>query len=139
MKRSVVLISVVLILPSLLEAVPAFSDERSAATVSAGVSGEDEFQRNCALCHGRDGRGFGPVSDAMTRPTADLTLIAKRNEGVFPFDKVAETIRNGGGIAEHTRSRMPAWGKIFGADSDPAHAHVVVLEVTKYIQSLQEK
>jgi mono/diheme cytochrome c family protein len=142
MKRLAISLSVVLLqVPSLLAAPPAFADGQSISTKAAeeDVSGADEFQRYCALCHGRDGRGLGPVSDAMTRPATDLTQIAKRNDGAFPFDKVAETIRHGGGIAEHTRSRMPAWGKIFSAGSDPARADSIVLEVTKYIQSLQEK
>jgi mono/diheme cytochrome c family protein len=140
MKRFTVLLSVVLLGPLLLAVPLAFADWQSVpAKAAEGVSGADEFQRYCALCHGRDGRGLGPVSDAMTRPAADLSLIAKRNDGVFPFDKVAETIRHGGGIAEHTRSRMPAWGKIFSVGSDPARADSIVLEVTKYIQSLQEK
>ena len=142
MKRSTVSLSAVLLaVPALLAAPFAFSDGQSISAKAAEgeVSGADEFQRYCALCHGRDGRGLGPVSDAMTRPAADLTLIAKRNDGVFPFEKVAETIRHGGGIAEHTRSRMPAWSKNLSAGSGPAHADAIVLAVTKYVQSLQEK
>jgi mono/diheme cytochrome c family protein len=105
------------------------------------ISGTGEFQRYCALCHGGDGRGAGPLTDAgtMKKSAADLTQIAKRNSGVFPFSKVADTIRDGGSIAEHSPSRMMAWGKIFSAESDPVRAKAIIFEVTRYVEGLQEK
>jgi mono/diheme cytochrome c family protein len=105
------------------------------------VSGPEEFQRYCALCHGSDGRGAGPLTDAdaMKKSAADLTQIAKRNNGNFPFTKVADTIRDGGSIAEHKPSRMLAWGKIFNAEGDPVRAKAIIFEVTRYVEGLQEK
>jgi mono/diheme cytochrome c family protein len=109
--------------------------------VVTDVSGQEEFQRYCALCHGSDGRGTGPLTDAdaMKKSAADLTQIAKNNGGVFPFSKVADTIRDGGGVAGHSPSRMLAWGKIFGAESDPVKAKAIIMEVTRYVEGLQEK
>jgi mono/diheme cytochrome c family protein len=105
------------------------------------VSGSDEFHRYCSLCHGADGRGAGPLTDAdaMKKTAADLTQIAKRNGGVFPFSKVADTIRLGGNIEEHKPSRMMAWEKIFSAESDPVRAKAIIFEVTRYVEGLQEK
>jgi mono/diheme cytochrome c family protein len=105
------------------------------------ISGAGEFQRYCALCHGGDGRGAGPLTDAdaMKKSAADLTQIAKRNGGVFPFSKVADTIREGGSIADHKPSRMMAWEKIFSAESDPIRAKAIIFEVTRYVEGLQEK
>jgi mono/diheme cytochrome c family protein len=113
----------------------------SAQPVSGDVSGSDTFMQYCALCHGNDGRGIGPLTDvdAMKKSAADLTQIAKRNGGVFPFSKVADTVRDGGGLAGHNPSRMLAWGKIFSAESDPIRAKAIVFEVTRYVESLQEK
>ena len=37
----------------------------AAPAVLAQSSGEEAFQSHCALCHGLDGRGFGPLADAM--------------------------------------------------------------------------
>lgn len=104
------------------------------------VSGEAEFLQYCALCHGADGRGLGPLTDddTMKKSVADLTLIAKRNGGVFPFSKVADTIRDGRSVPGHTPSRMMAWGKILSADSDPVRAKAIILEVTRYVEGLQE-
>lgn len=109
------------------------------AQAKGDISGEDQFQQYCALCHGADGRGIGAVTEKTTRPAADLTQIAKRNGGVFPFTKVAGKVLAGGGIAEHAPSSMPAWGKIFAAESDPVRAKATIFEVTKYVESLQEQ
>jgi cytochrome c5 len=105
------------------------------------VSGADEFQRYCALCHGADGRGMGPLSDvdAMKKRAADLSQIALRNNGVFPFSKVANTISVGGSLAAHVPSRMMAWEKIFSVESDPVRAKAIIFEVTSYVERLQEK
>lgn len=115
-------------------ATPAFS-----GPAAPDVSGLDEFQRHCALCHGADGRGAGPLSDAMKKTAADITQLAKRNGGHFPFSDVLKSIRDGGTVPEHSRARMPAWGKIFSADSDPNRAKAILLDVTQYVESLQEK
>ena len=112
------------------------------AQASTGdISGAGEFQRYCALCHGGDGRGAGPLTDAdaMKKSAADLTQIAKRNGGIFPFSKVADTIRDGGSIVEHKPSRMMAWGKIFIAESDTVRAKAIIFDVTRYVEGLQEK
>lgn len=115
------------------------ADTQTRAVVADDVSGGEHFQRYCALCHGADGRGAGPVTEKMTRPAPDLTQIAKRNGGTFPFSRVAATILEGGGVAEHAASRMPAWGKIFAAESDPIFAKATIFEVTKFVETLQEK
>src|SRR5579864_3503364 len=54
--------------------------------------GKMEYQSSCAACHGIDAKGNGPVSkDLKTRPT-DLTVLAKNNNGVFPYNAVYEII-----------------------------------------------
>jgi len=104
------------------------------------VSGKTEFLQYCALCHGADGRGMGPLTDedAMKKSATDLTQLAKRNGGSFPFSKVADTIRDGRSVSGHTPSRMMAWAKIFGADGDPVRAKAIIFEVTRYVEGLQE-
>ena len=105
------------------------------------ISGAAEFQRYCALCHGLDGRGVGPLTDAdrLKAAPADLTQIAKRGDGVFPFEKTAAAIQQGGSISGHKGTLMLPWVKIFSADGDPARAEAMVVEITKYLESIQEK
>ena len=107
---------------------------------AADISAGGEFQRYCALCHGPDGRGVGFITEGeSTRKAADLTQIAKRNNGAFPFSRVASVIRNGGGVMEHTSRLMPAWGTFYGESVDPVFANAMLFALTQYVESLQEK
>ncbi|WP_249154474.1 c-type cytochrome [Bradyrhizobium manausense] len=75
--------------------------------------GKSEFQSSCASCHGADARGKGPVSDQLKRPPADLTVLAKSNNGVFPTNAVYETIEGSKTIPAHGTREMPIWGERF--------------------------
>ena len=48
--------------------------------------GKIEYQSNCASCHGMDAKGDGPVSKELKTHPTDLTLLAKKNKGVFPVN-----------------------------------------------------
>jgi len=74
--------------------------------------GRIEFLSNCAGCHGADGKGAGRMSDKLEIKPADLTVLARRNNGVFSPDAIAERID--GRSAPHRSSEMPIWG----ADKD---------------------
>ena len=49
-------------------------------------AGKYEYQSSCEACHGQDGRGEGPFSAQLKVPPADLTVLAKKNNGVFSRD-----------------------------------------------------
>jgi mono/diheme cytochrome c family protein len=85
----------------------AFSTCASAQGVDVGKA---EYQSNCAACHGIDAKGDGPVSKELkTRPT-DLTVLAKKNNGVFPLNAVNEVIDGRTSIRSHGTRDMPIWG-----------------------------
>ena len=71
--------------------------------------GRIEFLSKCAGCHGSDGKGAGPMSSKLKIKPADLTVLAKRNNGVFSPDAVAETVDGRRAIELH-RNEMPIWG-----------------------------
>src|SRR6516225_8570293 len=54
--------------------------------------GKMEYQSSCAACHGMDAKGDGPVSKELKTRPADLTVLAKNNNGVFPYDTVYQMI-----------------------------------------------
>jgi mono/diheme cytochrome c family protein len=57
-----------------------------AETVQAGdVAGRPLYLRYCAACHGREGRGDGPVAPALGEKPTDLTQIAAAHGGQFPL------------------------------------------------------
>ena len=101
--------------------------------------GKTQYQSSCASCHGIGGKGDGPVSKELKTPPADLTLLAKNNNGVFPYDMVYQMIdgRNTS-VASHGTREMPVWGYRFG----PPQAFRFknrILAVIDYLRTIQEK
>ncbi|RXH18712.1 c-type cytochrome [Bradyrhizobium guangzhouense] len=75
--------------------------------------GKSEFQSSCASCHGADAKGKGPVSDQLKVSPADLTMLAKNNNGVFPADAIYKTIDGTKAVPAHGSREMPIWGERF--------------------------
>jgi len=84
-------------------------------------AGKAEFQSSCASCHGTDGKGKGPVSGQLKMPPADLTILAKTNNGVFPTNAVFETIYGSKTISAHGTREMPIWGDRFNPTMNYPH------------------
>ena len=102
------------------------------------LTGRDSFDRYCAACHGADGRGTGPVASALKSRPADLTMLAGRNGGSFPRERVASFVDGTGrSLPAHGTSDMPVWGSAFrGLESD-ARAKVRLANVVAFVESLQ--
>jgi mono/diheme cytochrome c family protein len=117
----------------------------STAVVSAQmalpIDGAKLFTDYCAACHGAKATGDGPMAAALKKKVPDLTLIAKRNGGTFPMDKVQAVVggEKSAGLAHGTRE-MPVWGPIFSSDlSDRDYGKLRIYNVTKYLETLQKK
>ena len=56
--------------------------------------GKYEYETNCAVCHGLSGKGDGPFAGQLQTAAvvSDLTELSKKNNGVFPFQRVYEII-----------------------------------------------
>ncbi|MEO1533127.1 MAG: c-type cytochrome [Pseudomonadota bacterium] len=80
------------------------------------VLGEQFFVDECAVCHGLDGRGKGPLGAVLSVPVADLTAAAAKNDGVFPFGLFYKVIDGRQAVDGHGPSEMPIWGSIFRAE-----------------------
>ena len=52
------------------------------------LNGAALYGKNCACCHGEQGRGDGPLAGTTKRPVADLTTLSERNDGKFPRERV---------------------------------------------------
>lgn len=104
--------------------------------------GKSDFEWQCTSCHGQDGKGNGPMSKMLVRPPADLTAIAKANGGKFPFWRVYRIIAGKSPVPGHETFQMPDfWGRFRGQEKEWGFLppHVRVLELTHYVESLQEK
>ncbi len=78
-------------------------------------SGKQDYETYCAECHGSHGKGNGPSLKTipMNPPPSDLTQLAKKNGGKFPFDEVVDTIDGRKNIPSHERLQMPFLGLHF--------------------------
>ena len=95
----------------------------------------------CATCHGKGGKGDGPVARALKVAPADLTTLAKRHNGKFPSVQVVNAINGRAGVPAHGSEEMPVWGPVFMAMSHQheSEARLRVANLTDYVKSLQQK
>ncbi len=112
--------------------------------------GKWEYDGHCAVCHGSTGKGDGYFyAGRLEKSTIvpDLTELSKKNNGVFPFARVYETIDGRRVIHAHGTRDMPIWGRDFSAmsftqnlsDNHEALARAKILALTEYIYRLQAK
>src|ERR1700674_130229 len=73
-------------------------------------SGEALYLTYCASCHGRSGRGDGPVADLLRVRPANLTRFTTQNGGVFPTAKLQRVI-DGRDVGSNGNPDMPVWGE----------------------------
>ncbi len=102
------------------------------------------YLRYCSACHGESGKGDGVVSHLMNPRPADLTQLAKKNNGEFPFMRVIRIIDGRETLRAHGDPDMPVWGEIFasevpGAMNKEAMIRGKVLLITEYLASIQQK
>jgi len=105
-----------------------------AAVLSAGTAGytqpqktdlaAPEFARSCAVCHGSDAKGNGPYTPYLKMTPPDLTVLAKKNGGVFPTERVHQIIDGRAQVGAHGSREMPVWGSRYSAAMDELKRYV---------------
>ena len=102
-------------------------------------SGRDTYLFHCAGCHGRTGRGDGPMVSVLTTAPPDLTTLAKRKGGRFDEAEVTAFIVGRRPLA-HGTSDMPVWGPLF-RELNPFDSRVDVRlsRLFDYLKSIQVK
>jgi mono/diheme cytochrome c family protein len=105
------------------------------------VSGLQLYKRYCAVCHGNDLKGNGPISPEFKNPPSNLTTLAQRHDGKFPDEYVQEVLRNGVKKPAHGDTEMPIWGPLFAliTGTDPELVSIRILNLTNYIKTMQAK
>ena len=122
----------------------AVAQKSNVATVPAprtsATSGKEMYVAYCATCHGKEGKGDGPVAGALKMPPGDLTTLAKRNNGKFPSVQVVNVITGRAGVPAHGSKEMPVWGPIFMAmgQQHESEARLRVANLADYLKSLQK-
>ena len=105
------------------------------------IQGPALYAACCAVCHGKDGKGGGPMAKSLKVAPPDLTRIAMRNGGRFPMARIQRSISGEEPEpAGHGTREMPVWGPIFSRIAwDRDLGRVRVNNVAKYIESIQTK
>lgn len=81
------------------------------------LRGAWEYHEACSVCHGPDGAGGGAMGGVLTVAPPELTTLAERNDGVFPFDRVFRVIDGRLPVEGHGSPDMPVWGRTFRGEA----------------------
>jgi mono/diheme cytochrome c family protein len=117
------------------------------ARASYSSAGQMYYMRYCATCHGKEGKGNGPLSTQLKKPASDLTTLSKTHGGKFPYNEVLGILDGEEPFPAHGSAEMPAWGDTFQADvgtggGDAAAEAAVrgrLMLITDYLRSIQQK
>ncbi len=123
---------------------------------ASGVAAEEEafgsreYRDHCASCHGMTARGDGPYASVLERTMPDLTLLSRKNNGVFPFERVIRIIDGREEVQAHGPREMPLWGQRYRMESLEQYAPLYgsynvedmvrgrILSLTFYLYTLQQ-
>ena len=121
----------------------------SPAAAQGDIIGQEEFRRQCAVCHGMDAKGEGPLGALLNVDPGDLTRLAIENGGQFPVERVYRTIDGRYEVQAHGTRVMPVWGDRYRKEAEDIEGlenlskvreRIVagrILELVFYLQSVQ--
>jgi mono/diheme cytochrome c family protein len=111
--------------------------------------GQKEYEAKCSICHGTDAKGDGVFNQALKVAPPDLTILAKKNGGVFPAERIAAVIDGRVEIASHGPRDMPIWGTRYAVDAaqrfvdipyaQETYIRASVLLLVEYLSRIQQK
>jgi mono/diheme cytochrome c family protein len=134
-------ISAALLVTKLLPAPRETAQNPDNTRLIASLDGPALYNAYCAVCHGTDAKGRGPMAASLKKRPPDLTRIAARNRGTYPAMRVERIISSQELILDgHGTREMPVWGPIFSQVTwDYDLGKIRVHNLAKYIEGLQKK
>ena len=114
------------------------------ATMPDPGDGRALFVQNCAVCHGDNARGDGPMARAMKKAPKDLTLISVRHGDKFPRAKILSVI-DGYARSNLDGPNMPEFGELLkgdlvpfdSGDGKPTPTPRKLVAILEYLESIQ--
>jgi mono/diheme cytochrome c family protein len=105
------------------------------------IQGPALYQAYCAVCHGKDAKGNGPLAATLKTTPADLTRLAAHQSGKFPLVAVRNIISGDAQSGpSHGPRSMPVWGPIFSqVTNDQDLGRVRIDNLARYLETIQVK
>lgn len=104
----------------------------------SSIRGPDLYKAYCAVCHGADAKGDGPMASELKTPPPDLTQLAVRRGGMFPREEVRRIISGEGTKGAHGTREMPVWGPIFSQVTRDQNLGLVRIDnLVRYLEEIQ--
>lgn len=101
--------------------------------------GEAAWLEHCAVCHGRDGSGGGVFVPMLRTQPPDITLLAQRNGGDFPENRVRSSVDGRRMPLAHGTTDMPIWGVRWQrAGESKVGVRSRIIDVVAYLRTLQK-
>lgn len=131
-----------LIFAALPTASPALAEQGAPTATKkrsgSAAEGQKLFMKYCTSCHGPDAKGHGPVAPSLKKQPADLTHIALEN-GKFPHYRIEQTITGEQMTGVHGTREMPVWGSILRRKGGEGLMKLEIYNLTKYLETIQQK
>ena len=102
------------------------------------------YRRYCASCHGTSAKGDGALASVLAQKPTDLTGLARKAGGRFPYWETMRVIDGTATVRAHGDSDMPVWGEIFRDEAEWDLARRVEVQgkvsfITDYLLTIQDE
>lgn len=129
----------------ILAALAALCLSQTPVAAQDAATGKALYDRHCAVCHGAEAQGKGPMAPALLlQPPAlrDLTL----RHGVFPVTRIVMRIDGREPLVSHG-SPMPIYGDFFEGDDtalktetgQPIMTSRTIADLVAYLRGIQDE
>jgi mono/diheme cytochrome c family protein len=133
-------------------AFPCYSIAESSTYEETISAGNRTYNRFCSVCHGKDAKGHGFYKENLKVAPADLTKLASKNNGIFPWIMMYQIIDGNDVALAHGSREMPIWGELFNISNwsnkgnwnktNTEHSVVItrgrIFELLVYLDYIQE-
>ncbi len=117
---------------------------QGAAQAQDTEAGAELYDLHCAVCHGAEARGNGPLAPALLLQPPGLRDLTERH-GAFPTLRVVSRIDGRDPLVSHG-SPMPVYGPFFEGDDaamktesgQPIMTSQPIVDLVAYLKEIQE-